>query len=190
MRTYTDKQLLDKVKSLGSFKEIPSGYWILGVQSNEDTYDKFDDKFYLFKGEQFIMATSGTTNAGSVGLMNFAKYNKQGVAVLKTDEWYYGVWSYGLHQGKMKALKQIKPFTVYRDADKDKKAEQLGNHTDSIVGINFHTVSYTKTSNYIAKNIGGWSVGCQVCNNVTDYYRILEFAKNQSTVSYCLLKEF
>jgi hypothetical protein len=71
VRSYTSKQLLDKVKTLKSFVVIPSGYWILGVQSNEDAYDRFDDKFYLFKGEDFIMVTTGTTNAGSDGQQNF-----------------------------------------------------------------------------------------------------------------------
>jgi len=48
VRSYTDEELLKKVKSLPSFKSIPKGYWILGVQSDEDKFNAFDDKFYLF----------------------------------------------------------------------------------------------------------------------------------------------
>ena len=65
VRTYNDKQLLDKVKTLPNFKSIPSEHWILGVRSNEDNPNSFDDKFYLFKGEEFVWMTSGTTNPGT-----------------------------------------------------------------------------------------------------------------------------
>jgi hypothetical protein len=43
------------------------GYCGISLKSDEDAYDRFDDKFYLFKGEDFIMVTTGTTNAGSDG---------------------------------------------------------------------------------------------------------------------------
>jgi hypothetical protein len=102
VRSYTSKQLLDKVKTLQSFVTIPSGYWILGVQSNEDAYDRFDDKFYLFKGEDFIMVTTGTTNAGLAGQQNFEKYNAKGVAVLPTNTWFYDIWSFGYIKVKCK----------------------------------------------------------------------------------------
>ena len=64
VRFYTDKQILDRVKSLPSFQFIPSDYWLCGIRSTEDKSDNYDDKFYLFKGEKFIMVTSGTTNPG------------------------------------------------------------------------------------------------------------------------------
>ena len=43
MKSYTDKQLLEKAKSLPSFKQIPANYWLLGVQSNEDKFNVFVD---------------------------------------------------------------------------------------------------------------------------------------------------
>ena len=52
VRTYNDKELLNKVKSLSSFKSVPQGYWILGVRSNEDAPNKYDDKFYIFNGKK------------------------------------------------------------------------------------------------------------------------------------------
>ena len=54
VRSYTDKQLLDKVKSLDTFKGLPAGYWILGIRSNEDVFDTFDDKFYLYYNNVFV----------------------------------------------------------------------------------------------------------------------------------------
>ena len=190
VKNYTDKELLDKVKSLPSFKSIPEDYWILGVQSQEDTFNEFDDKFYLFKGEKFMGKVNGTTNAGTTGLKNYNRYNSKGCAVIKTNEWYYGLWTYGLHRGKMPALKQIRPIKFYRDWNKNNKVEELGTMYNDIIGINFHTVLYSREPGFWRKLIGGWSVGCQVVNHVGDYYKILDYVKNQREVTYCLIKEF
>ena len=190
VKNYSDKQLLDRVKSLPDFKYIPSDYWILGVQSQEDEFNKFDDKFYLFRGEEFITVTSGTTNPGKSGLLNWMKYHRTGVAVWKTDQWAYRVWKGGLHKGKMKALRQIRPVYFYRDNNANNKSEQIGKLYYDVRGFNFHSVSYNKFKNYFLTKIGGWSVGCQVVNYTDDYYNILGFTHDQDNVSYCLLKEF
>lgn len=189
VKNYTDAQLLNKVKSLPSFKQFPNEYWILGVQSQEDTFNVFDDKFYIFKGQQFIMVTSGTTNAGKNGLMNYNTYNAEGVAVIKTNEFYYNVWKFGLHRGKMEALRQVKPFLISRDGDKDQKIEE-GLSLPVMCGINFHSNTYDLTQTEIKEIIGGWSLGCQVVNNKKKYLEIIELLKPQKLVSYCLLKEF
>lgn len=189
MKKYTDKQLLDKVKSLPSFKNIPKDYWILGVQSQEDLFNEFDDKFYLFKGEDFITTTSGTTNAGLTGLKNYHTYNSEGCAVIKTNEWYYSLWSPGLHRGKMRALRQLTPIKYYRDWNKNNKVEEIGNLREGIIGINFHTATY-QPGFFTIPFINGWSTGCQVVNDTKKYYEILDFIGNQKTVTYCLLKEF
>ena len=189
MKNYTDEQLLNRVKGLKSFIRIPNDYWILGVQSKEDKFNEFDDKFYLFKGEKFIMVTTGTTNAGLTGLKNYETYNSEGCAVIKTDEWYYTLWRPGLHKGKMRALKQYSAIKYYRDWNKNDKAEEIGKMREGIIGINFHTASY-QPYNVITRLIGGWSTGCQVANNTADYYEILDYIGNQDVVSYCLIKEF
>ena len=190
VRDYTTKELLERVEQLDSFSRIPNDYWILGVQSKEDLYDSFDDKFYLFKGTKFVTVTTGTTNAGTTGLMNYEKYSKDGVLVVKTDEWYYGLWVFGLHRGKMPALKQIRPIKYFRDWNKNKKVEEIGKMYEGIRGVNFHTVTYQKAMDLIRRLIGGWSVGCQVINNVRKYFEILDLVKNQKDVTYCLIKEF
>ena len=190
VKNYKDKQILDRVKSLKSFKGIPSGYWIVGVRSEEDAPNKYDDKFYLFNGEQFVKVVTGTTNPGTPILQGgYLKYNKVGAAVVKADEVYYDVWKFGLHQGKMPALRQVGPFIVYRDGDKDGKSEEIGAPiTGSGYGINFHTCSYLEK--VVGENIGGWSAGCQVINNTEQYYMIINLIKNQNRITYCLLKEF
>lgn len=190
VKGYTDKQLLDKVKSLQNFKEIPKEYWILGVQSIEDEYNVFDDKFYLFKGEKFIMVTSGTTNPGASALQNYQKYNSKGAFVIKTNWWHYGLWSFGYHNSKMPALKQKAEVIGFRDGNKDNKSEQIGEEVKGKFGINFHTVSYNHKTSFWRRLIGGWSAGCQVINDVDDYYKILNLVKYQEEVSYCIIQEF
>jgi hypothetical protein len=189
VKSYTDKQLLDKVSSLSSFKEFPKGYWLLGIQSDEDKFNTFDDKFYLFKGKEFVLVTSGTTNAGKSAIEGFEKYNKLGVAVIKTNEWYYDLWQSGLHKGKMQALRQISPIKHYRDNNKNTKIEEIGEVYNKIIYCNFHTNSYDRWTQIKRFVIGGWSACCQVCNDPISYYKILELIGKEK-VSYCLLKEF
>lgn len=189
VKNYTDKQLLTKVKSLSSFKTIPNDYWILGVQSSADAFNTFDDKFYLFKGEQFVMVTSGTTNAGKNGMLNYESQNPAGVAVIKTNEWYYSVWKFGLHKGKMRALKQVRPFLISRDGDKDQSIEENASKP-VICGINFHANTYDLANTEIKSIIGGWSLGCQVVNDTPKYVKIIDFVEPQKLVTYCLIKEF
>ena len=189
VKSYTDKQLLDMARSLPSFKGFPNNYWLLGVQSEEDKFNSFDDKFYLFKGEKFVLVTSGTTNAGKAAMFGYERYNKKGVAVIKTNEWYYDLWESGLHRGKMKALRQISPIKYYRDSNKNTKIEEMGKLYEGIIYCNFHTNSYNRFTKIIRWVIGGWSACCQVCNNPLKYYNILMLTKKQK-VSYCLIKEF
>ena len=190
VKNYTTAQLLEKVREIDGFKGYPQEYWLLGVRSNEDTANRFDDKFYLFLGEQFILVTSGTTNPGTPTLMQFEKVNKKGAAVLNADKWYYNVWHFGKHQGKVDALLQLgAPVEVYRDTDKDDDSEEQGVLDRGYFGINFHPNTY-KPSAPKTNVIGWWSAGCQVVNDLNTYKRIITMCKPQKVVSYCLINEF
>jgi hypothetical protein len=190
VRNYTTAQLLEKVREIDGFKGYPQEYWLLGVRSNEDTANRFDDKFYLFLGEQFILVTSGTTNPGTPTLMQFEKVNKKGAAILNADKWYYNVWHFGKHQGKVDALLQLgAPVEVYRDTDKDDDSEEQGVLDRGYFGINFHPNTY-KPSAPKTNVIGWWSAGCQVVNDLNTYKRIITMCKPQKVVSYCLINEF
>lgn len=190
VKSYTADQLLAQVKSLNNYKEIPAGRWILGVRSNEDTPNKFDDKFYIFDNETFVMVLSGTTNPGTPTLTQFEKVNKAGAAVLKSDRWYYNVWQFGRHQGKVDALLQLgAKVDVYRDIDRDHKAEEQDALQSGYFGINFHPNTY-KANGKGGELIGWWSAGCQVSNDER-YWKLIAFFKaNQKNVSYCLINEF
>lgn len=194
VKAYTDKQLLDKVKSLSSFNHIPNDYWLLAIRSDEDAFNEFDDKIYLFKGEEFILVTSCTTNPGGPALLGgFKKYNKNGAAIIKSNEWYYDTFKYGLHNGKMPALRQVKSMLYYRDKDLDKKAEEEGTIESAIYNTNIHFNSYSvfdKVKLSIKQYIGEWSYGCIVLNEQEKYKKIIELTKPQIRTSFVLLKEF
>lgn len=200
VRQYTDKELLDKVKSLPSFRAIPKNRWILGVRSSADLPGKFDDKFYEFEGEKNINVLTGTTHPGLTILRNFSKYNALGAAVVKSNEWYYDLWKYGMHRGKAPGLLQLGgPILVHRDGDKDNKAEETGKVYRGFYGINFHTNTYDwseKELKHTTDDIGAWSAGCQVPNQrkkfaaMMKYYAEAAKKGTQRTVTYCLIREF
>lgn len=190
VKSYTDEQLLDRVAGLSEFNGYPEGYWGIGVQSNEDEFDKFDDKFYLFKGTKFIMVTSFTTNAGRKGLEGFDSFGLPGTAVWKTDVIYYDLFRRGLHKGKMDAYRQHKPIYYYRDNDKDKAAEEQGELHHGVIYANLHGSTYNKGSKVEKSNIGGWSIACQVFNKNKDYEKFLDITKEQKYLTYALIKEF
>lgn len=189
VKKYTDEQLLMRASLVHGFDDFPIDYWILGVRSESDIADSFDDKFYVYKGVEFIMVTTGSTNSGVYGLLNFKKWNSKGTAVVKSNEWYYDLWKPGKHRRKMKALVQNTKIKVYRDGNMDRKNDEVGPVYSGYYGINFHTVTY-KAIDYIRKVIGRWSTGCQTPNNTRDYYKILDLVYKQDATTYCLLKEF
>lgn len=194
VRNYTDVQLLEKVKSIPGFTSIPKDYWILAVRSNEDTFDVFDDKYYLFKGEEFILVSTCTTNPGGPSLLGgWKKYNKLGAAVIKADEWYYEVYKYGLHNSRMQALKQIGTMKYYRDGDNDKEVDTKGEIFTGKFSTNFHFNSYNvfeKIKLATKSNIGDWSHGCIVANVQEPYQRTIDLTRGQASVSLCLINEF
>lgn len=179
VRNYTDKQLLDKVKSLETFKNIPETYWLLFVRSNEDLNDIFDDKCYLFRGSNFVMVTSCTTNKGN-----------KGTGVVESNCCNYGCWQIGLHKGKVKAGRQIKGMPYRRDFTADGKTNPTTEIMNDIRGFNFHPADHDINKNVIKSRIGGWSEGCFVCNNIPNYLRIIQLLGPQKVFSMVCIDEF
>jgi len=201
VRNYTDKELLDKVKSLPSFKEIPKGRWHIGVRSKEDQPNLFDDKIYQFESEKFLTVVSATTHPGLTILKGgYKSFNSVGAAVVAADKWYYNVWQFGSHRGKMPALLQTgATIDVYRDGDNDGKSEELGKPIAGWYGINYHTNTYDFSDASLKMKkatIDAWSAGCQVVNDRAKYmeqmkwYRKAAKDKTQTHVTYCLINEF
>lgn len=193
VRNYTTAELLEISSKLPSFKGYPYDYWFLGMRSIEDAPDQFDDKFYLMKNRTCVKVFEGTTNSGKYGLLNYAKWNKRGCAVLKSNEWYYDFWTPGYHKGKVKALLQVGKAKVYRDNNKDLRCDETGPVYEGLYGINFHPASYNTEPSFIkkfiAKFIGMWSVACQIASVLAEYYQVIYLVWNQKRITYCLIKE-
>ena len=78
---------------------------------------------------------------------------------------------------------------VYRDTDKDDKAEEQGKLQEGYFGINFHPNTYDLTKGS-GDSIGWWSAGCQVVNNISNYKIMIGLLKREKLVTYCLINEF
>lgn len=190
MRTFTDFEVLKRAERIHGFRGFPKEYWLMGIQNKDDHYNEFDDKFFVYYKTTFIMSLTGTTNAGASALMNYKRFNPLGTAIIKTNEWYHDLWTPGFHKGKMRCLKQASAILHYRDNNKNRKAEQSGKLYYKNIAAEFHTATYTTERNFIRKLIGGWSAGCQVANNVDQYYQALNLFWSQSRTTYCLMDEF
>lgn len=189
VRNYTTEELISRVVNLNSFNGFPDEDFLIGVRSNENTPNIYDDKFYHFnKDLKCVNVLTGTTNSGAYGFKNYFKWNSKGAAEIKADECYYDVWQGGLHKGKMKALRQVGAFKVIRKKSYDDPSTEW--EWESWKGLNFHTNSYDRWTKLRKWIIGGWSTGCQVANEPQDYYKSLPALLDQSRVTYFLLNEF
>ncbi|HEX9826809.1 MAG TPA: hypothetical protein VGA80_09445 [Flavobacteriaceae bacterium] len=196
VRAYADRELLDKVVEIGGVIPNEGKYLIIGVQSNEDAFNVFDDKFYVFDGPKFKQLSTGTTNSGKTALLFFKDQNLPGAAVWQTNKWYPDLYQRGMHKasrtdGGMRALRQQKPIYFYRDRDGDTLAEEQGELFFDIIFANMHGVDYNPFSTITREEINGWSFGCQVWNRMGDYRQMVNAVWNRNkSVDYALLKEF
>lgn len=197
VKAYTDKQLLDRMKSLPSFQYVPEDYHVIVVRSEEDAPDQFDDKLYLFKGETFVEVMPCTSNSGTYGLLNFFKWNKKGTAVIVFDQIYYKAFQKSdgnrirHHNGKMQCLRQIRPLKYYRDRNRDKKIDETGPIYEGNNATNVHANSYVHKKGIRSWWIGRWGTGCTVVNDLTKYFGVLmRLIPYGQEVTYTGLKEF
>jgi hypothetical protein len=180
MKTYSLEQLKAKFKELG-YEWLP--FMFIGIRSKADEANKFDDTFVFVKND-ILRFFPNTTNPGAVYLQKLL--NPKGAAVLVPGQ-YKNAWGLGLHRGKYTALVQVRPVSVYRDADKDLKSENNGVIDTGLFGINIH-----KANTGISLLINGHSAGCQVFQNSADFDTIIAECKmcGQKQFTYTLLLEF
>lgn len=181
MKQYTVKELKDQFKKLGY--QFPK-FHIVGIRSNANKPNEFDDLIGVVNGDQINWFT-GTTNPGTHWLKNLL--NPKGTALLVPGQ-YIDTWKIGMHQGKYKALVQSKPVTVFRDKDMDAIAEETAVKDTGLFGINIHRANATAVSKFIDK----WSAGCQVLNDPTQFGVLLASCQSSglSAFTYTLLREF
>lgn len=199
--TYTDKQLLDRVRDLPSFAphrfRILPKYLLIGVRSKDDVPDAFDDKAYLYVNGVFVLVTSCTTNPGvSVLKKGWFNFSKLGAAVLKSDEFYFEAYqksdgkSVPHHHFRMQCLRQMEEMLYYRDNNNNDKSEELGEIYKGNFSTNVHGANYNLLSKVKTVVVGNWSAGCQVVNDIPKYASLLNYIPLGVRVSYALLKEF
>jgi hypothetical protein len=181
MKRYTIEELKSQFTKL-NYKWFD--FHFVGVRSNANLKNEFDDLFAVIKGNE-IKWFSCTTNPGTHWLKNLL--NKKGAALLKPNQ-YVDTWKIGLHQGKYKAFVQSKFVDVYRDNNLNDIAEESSIIDRGLFGINIHRASETMVSKLVDK----WSAGCQVLNNPADFKLLLEIAEESKLkdFTYTLLKEF
>ena len=196
VKAYSDKQLLDRMKSLKDFVFMPPGYHIITIRSNENSVKGYRHKLYLFYRETFVMVMPCTTNSGIYGLKNFKKWNKLGAAVIKSNQICYDAFmkSDGFktrhHNGKMQCLRLMKKIWYYRDGNMDDKIDETGNLYKANYATNLHANSYNFFTGIRSWFIGKWSTGCIVVNDLTKYYKMLKKIPYNTLVTVTILKEF
>lgn len=162
---------------------------LFGVRTADRAANTFNDwvgVMYRQHGVWNLFPFPATTDPGLYWRQN--PMNVAGTAMLKPGQWR-GCWKLGKHQGKYEALTQVKPVTVYRDADRDKLAE-TGPEDTGLFGINIHRASSKQASSQVNK----WSAGCQVIADPLQFEFLMELARKSASLygpnfSYTLLDE-
>lgn len=162
---------------------------IIGIRTTLQIPDVFNDILFVeYEGETFV-STAFTTEPGVAMLKN--PINAKGTALLKPGQ-YKDTWSLGYHKQRKEheALIQVKPVTVYRDSDKDNKAEVTSVEDTGLFGINIHGTRPDR----LVKVIGEFSAGCQVFHrwdSKEDFIDICKLYRNKTknVFTYTLLLE-
>lgn len=148
---------------------------IVGLRSKSTKANKFDDEFHVFyktdKNKWHYHLYKGTTDPGTYWLKN-PSY-PQGTAILQEGQ-YKDAYAIGLHQGKYKALVQVKPVTVIRDYDRDAFLDfNTGTMQKGMFGINIHRADGKGKT----KSIDKYSAGCQVFEDAESYSEFMDLAE-------------
>ena len=186
----TDFAKLFKSKGYVFFDKGEYNLNIIGVRKSGNLITNgFDDYIVVvFKNKRGWQKLyyPATTEPGSYYM--YTVPNKVGTAIMVPGQ-YRGAYKIGKHQGKYKALVQIKPVKVYRDKNKDSfydmEPETIQN---GVFGINIH-----KAGN-ASKRIDKWSAGCQVIANNNDFKSFMQLCEKAAnlygdTFTYTLINE-
>jgi len=193
MRSFTDKEVLDRISGLSTFTGFPHGPMDVWIRSEADKFDVFDDKAFTYecygpgKTPKFIMAREGTTNAGSYYLVDHLA-NPLGCAVLKSNVIVYDSHKFGYHHQKKNnpAHVQAKSFPYFRDGNRNHRAEEIGPEHHDIIGANIHHAGVNST---LIKN---WSAACLVTANLSKFHAFMLYMKSQGypLLTLCILMEW
>ncbi len=183
---------IDKLKEIFKSKGYiwyPDRPNIIGIRTTLQLPDVFNDILFMEYENKTFISTAFTTEPGVAMLSN--PINAKGTALLKPFQ-YLNTWALGFHKQRKEhdALVQIKPVTVYRDADKDNLAEITSVADIGLFGINIHGTRPDR----LVKVIGEFSAGCQVFHNWEEKENFIDILKTykdkvKNEFTYTLLLE-
>jgi hypothetical protein len=144
---------------------------VWGIRSADRDTVHFNDMCAIFyqstRGIWSVDYFSITTDPSNLLLKN--PINNNGTAIL-CEGHHPKLWSYGFHKSRRdhKALVQYSPCWVYRDNNKDDVIDKNLPKERGMFGINMHRASAWVNS----PNIGLYSAGCQVHEDVDRYNKV------------------
>jgi len=144
---------------------------IVGLRSNSTIANRFDDEihvFYMQDNKKWAYHVyKATTDPGTYWLENPS--SPKGTAILAEGQ-NLNAYAIGLHNGKYKALVQVRPVTVIRDYERKAVLDFINGRKDNgLFGINIHHARAIGKTKYINK----YSAGCQVFENAIDFKEFL-----------------
>jgi len=174
----TYNELKTRVEFKGyKFFEGEKNINLIGVRASNVITNDFNDTLFVaiqIDGIKQVFEFGEFTTDPGFYYLKKKFLNPKGCAILKEGQ-YRGMFTFGKHRGKYRALVQIGKCTVYRDRNKDNTIDTESEQT-GLYGINMHHA-------YDAKKINKYSAGCQVHKHDEQLNVILALCK-LSTVNY------
>lgn len=145
---------------------------IVGWRYAHSLPDRFDDLLAVYiplrNGEWVYRAWPVTTRPGIPWLIN--PMNKKGAAIMVPGQ-YKQAYSIGWYKG-YKALRQVRPVEVYRDADYDYEFDMSPDTIErGLFGIHIHRAGL------LSKVVGQSSAGCQVFQTHADFKEFMTYCE-------------
>ena len=167
---------------------------IIGVRSDEDIFNKFDDALVVIyrdrKRNWEVRSYSITTDPGKI--WQEKPMNSKGCAILVPDQ-YRGVYKIDGHgvTGYPAMCQRLGNVKVFRDPDRDHEHDRdAGTIDEGMFGINIH-----RSRKYgEADLVNSYSAGCQVFKNTTDFNDFMKLANKSAdkfgnSFTYTLISE-
>lgn len=150
---------------------------ICAVRAAARRVNLFDDKIYIFYENairEICFECEATVDPGLPWLLSPME-PRMGTAAIAPGQ-YRGVWRLGEFRGEP-ALLQVRPFTCFRDNDRNATfSYSPQNTTSGIYGIHLHPHFQLKEC---ADIVGLSSAGCVVPRCEKDFYEIIRLCKRQ-----------
>ena len=148
---------------------------LIAIRSADPTPDVFNDLLCImwrYRGVTNLLKHVVTTDPGLTYLGAGRMENPRGTAMVKAGQ-YPGAWAYGFHKG-YRALQQVGPITVLRDANRDGLLNPVAGSEDTgLFGINCHRAAATGRTD----KVGPWSAGCIVHQDADEFGVLMEIVR-------------